>query len=76
MGLDGRFESIPALISAIVVLVGVWLALEHMLASIFSAADALRGRDRCGYCGAQLPSCGGLGYEARCRSCERKQRWG
>ena len=73
--LDGGFESLPALISAVVVLIGVWLVLDRMVALGFGAADVIRGRDRCHYCGSELPSREGLGHEPRCRSCERKQPW-
>ncbi len=70
------FENIPALLSAAGVLIGVWLVVERMVSEAFMAADAVRGRDHCHFCGAKLPLRGGLGHEARCRSCERLQPWG
>jgi hypothetical protein len=70
------FESLPALASAIAVLIGVWLVVERLVIQAFSAADAVRGRDHCHYCGSKLASRGGLGHEGRCRSCERSQPWG
>ena len=74
--LDGGFENLPALLSAGAVLIAVWLLVEHMVSDAFMAADAIRGRDHCHYCGAKLPSRDGLGHEVRCRSCERLQPWG
>ncbi|CAN5687894.1 hypothetical protein BH24ACT26_BH24ACT26_02430 [soil metagenome] len=76
MGLGAGFESIPALASAIAVLVAVWLVVERMVGNAFGAADSIRGRDHCHFCGAVLPSRGGLGHESRCRTCEHDQPWG
>jgi hypothetical protein len=73
---DGGFENLPALLSAGAILVGVWLLVERMVGDAFMAADAIRGRDHCHFCGAKLPERGGLGHDARCRACERLQPWG
>jgi hypothetical protein len=75
LGLDGGFEDLAALVSAVAVLVGVFLVIERMLEHAAAAADAIRGRDHCHYCGARLPSRDGFGYESRCRRCERGQPW-
>ncbi len=74
--LDLGFENVPALVSAAAVLIGVWLVVDHMVSQAFGAADAIRGRDHCHFCGTKLPSRGGLGHESRCRACERAQPWG
>jgi hypothetical protein len=75
MGVDVAMDNLGALMATIAVLVGVFVLVERMLAMAMSAADEVRGRDRCHYCGAPLPSRDGLGYEARCRGCERSQPW-
>ncbi|MFN2489853.1 MAG: hypothetical protein ABR529_08985 [Actinomycetota bacterium] len=71
----GGFESLPALGVAIAVFVAVCVLVEHLLGSFVGAVDSFRGRDHCHFCGAPLPSRDGLGYEARCRACERGQPW-
>jgi hypothetical protein len=75
MGLDGGFDNVAALVAAIAVFVGALVLIERMLSRAFGAVDAFRGRDRCHFCGAPLPSRGGLGHESRCFGCERSQPW-
>ncbi|HEX2235326.1 MAG TPA: hypothetical protein VHK89_03520 [Actinomycetota bacterium] len=75
MGADGVIDNAGAMVATLLVLVAVFLIAERMLSMAASAADRVRGRDRCHFCGAPLPSRDGLGYEARCRSCERSQPW-
>jgi hypothetical protein len=70
------FESLPALAAATGVLIGAWLLIDRLVSDAFAAADAIRGRDHCHYCGTKLPTPGGLGHSGRCRTCERAQPWG
>jgi hypothetical protein len=69
------FENLAALASAMVVLVGAWLLIDRLISDAFAAADSIRGRDHCHYCGTKLPMRGGLGHAGRCGSCERAQPW-
>lgn len=76
LGLDGGFDNFAAFLSAVGVLVAVCLVLEHMIGLMAGTADAIRGRDRCHYCGSSLPTTAdGLGHTSRCRDCERSQPW-
>ena len=68
------FENLAALASAMVVLVGAWLLIDRLISDAFAAADSIRGRDHCHYCGTKLPT-GELGHAGRCSSCERAQPW-
>jgi hypothetical protein len=74
-GLDGGFDNLAALASAVAVLVAVCVAVERMLVRASAAVDAFRGRDHCRFCGARLPLRDGIGHHPRCRSCERNQPW-
>ena len=62
---------------AILVLVVVLLVVENMVGALGTAVDAIRGRDHCHFCGAELTtSADGVRRATRCRRCERSQPWG